>query len=348
MDNQKSYIPNYNFKANFVHHPHVVILGAGASLAAFPNGDRYGKKLPLMNDIVKVVGLETVLNSINSSFDSSNFEEVFSNLYSKGSEQEYVNQLERAIYDYFKFINIPDELTLYDKLILSLRETDLIATFNWDPLLCLAYQRNRHLKKLPLLAFPHGNVFVGTCKEHKKMGFINSACSVCGKFFSKVELLYPIKEKDYTIDPFIKGEWTLLTEYLNRAVFVTIFGYSAPKTDVSARQLMLNCWNENNINSFAQIEIIDIKPKEKIEESWSEFFLRNHYFTSKSFEESYLYHYPRRSAEAFVSAFLQNDPWGSIEHYRGNSLPEYQNWILGLIESEDLHEKDNSLPLSRW
>jgi hypothetical protein len=37
--------------------PHVVILGAGASLAAFPNGDRNGRRLPLMKDFVDVVAL---------------------------------------------------------------------------------------------------------------------------------------------------------------------------------------------------------------------------------------------------------------------------------------------------
>ena len=45
-------IPRYNIKENYNHHPHVVILGAGASLAAFPDGDKNGRKLPLMNDIV--------------------------------------------------------------------------------------------------------------------------------------------------------------------------------------------------------------------------------------------------------------------------------------------------------
>lgn len=35
--------------------PHVVILGAGGSYAAFPNGDRNGKKLPLMNNFVETL-----------------------------------------------------------------------------------------------------------------------------------------------------------------------------------------------------------------------------------------------------------------------------------------------------
>jgi hypothetical protein len=42
--------------------PHLVILGAGASLAAFPNGDRYGRQLPLMHDLISKLGLEGPLS----------------------------------------------------------------------------------------------------------------------------------------------------------------------------------------------------------------------------------------------------------------------------------------------
>ena len=37
-----------------LHAPHVVMLGAGASVAAFPNGDKNGRKVPLMKDLVGV------------------------------------------------------------------------------------------------------------------------------------------------------------------------------------------------------------------------------------------------------------------------------------------------------
>lgn len=44
-----------------VGKPHVVILGAGASYAAFPNGDKNGKKLPLMNNFVETLGIEELI-----------------------------------------------------------------------------------------------------------------------------------------------------------------------------------------------------------------------------------------------------------------------------------------------
>ncbi|HBD7214869.1 TPA: hypothetical protein K1Y51_001717, partial [Legionella pneumophila] len=42
-----------------VFKPHVVLLGAGASLAALPNGDANKKQLPLMNNLVEVIQLTT-------------------------------------------------------------------------------------------------------------------------------------------------------------------------------------------------------------------------------------------------------------------------------------------------
>ena len=55
-------------------HPHVVILGAGASLAAFPNGDKNGRQLPLMNNLVEVVGLRSLLDSWDIDHGETDFE----------------------------------------------------------------------------------------------------------------------------------------------------------------------------------------------------------------------------------------------------------------------------------
>jgi len=52
--------------------PHVVLLGAGASRAAFPNGDKHRKKLPVMNDLVDVVEIYQFLNENNISYMKGN------------------------------------------------------------------------------------------------------------------------------------------------------------------------------------------------------------------------------------------------------------------------------------
>ena len=41
-----STLPNLDVKNDRNESPHVVILGAGASLAALPNGDKNGHQLP--------------------------------------------------------------------------------------------------------------------------------------------------------------------------------------------------------------------------------------------------------------------------------------------------------------
>jgi hypothetical protein len=343
-----SALPYFDIRQNKNFHPHVVILGAGASFAAQPNGDKYGRKLPTLNNIVEITGIEPNLKKLGISLPIDDFEDVFDILQKKQSKNQYFIEIKKIIYNYFSGIVIPDELTLYDQLILSLRETDLIATFNWDPLLCMAYQRNRHIRKLPHLAFLHGNVFVGRCEEHGTTGFINCACSKCSKKFKKVDILYPIKEKNYNHDKFIKQEWEMLQHFLEYAFMITIFGYSAPKTDVAARELMFKVWSSNEIRNFGEIQIIDIKPEEEVRDNWYEFFIRHHYSIIDNFSDSFLNIFPRRSCEAWASAVLQNDPWGDLQQYKGNSLKEYQNWILKIIESEIKNESNETIPLSSW
>lgn len=49
---------------NVNRSPHVVLLGAGASLASFKEGDANKRILPLMNNFVEVVGLNKLLEKM--------------------------------------------------------------------------------------------------------------------------------------------------------------------------------------------------------------------------------------------------------------------------------------------
>jgi hypothetical protein len=66
--------------------PHVVILGAGASVDAFPNGDKYGKKLPVMNNFLNTIGMEHILDGVTLKTTSNNLENIYSELYDRGDE----------------------------------------------------------------------------------------------------------------------------------------------------------------------------------------------------------------------------------------------------------------------
>lgn len=99
-------VPRYDTKTKFVHSPHVVILGAGASRACCMKGDREGRKLPLMNDFIECLGIKDVIRK--SGHDPcGNFEAIYSQIYRTGNSN-VLNELNTIIADYFSRITIPD------------------------------------------------------------------------------------------------------------------------------------------------------------------------------------------------------------------------------------------------
>lgn len=130
--------------------PHIVILGAGASLAACPNGDWYGRRLPVMANLVETVGLTQTLRRAGFPVNpTTNFEDLYSQIASDPKRQDLQVQVETSIREYFDNLELPKYATLYDRLLLSLRRKDMVATFNWDPFLAHAYMRNSRAAWLP-------------------------------------------------------------------------------------------------------------------------------------------------------------------------------------------------------
>ena len=176
------------------NRPHVVVLGAGASRACCLQGDKNGRQLPLMNDLVDTVGLRIQFE--NWGIDpEQNFEDIFSDLYEK-NDGDKLKLIQQTVEDYFNKLVLLDKPTLYDHLILSLRKKDLIATFNWDPLLLQAYNRSRCAGlELPDLVFLHGNVGAGYCKQDKTAGLTGERCGTCGAVYKRMPLLYPTQDQ---------------------------------------------------------------------------------------------------------------------------------------------------------
>jgi len=133
-------------KVPFSKYPHVVILGAGASIACSPEGDIHGHMLPDMNNFVEIVGLASILKDEKIPYKCKNFGTVYNNLVKAPENVELVNKIDEIIYDYFSKMELSKEATIYDYLVLALGKKDLIATFNWDPFLAQAYSRNTHLE----------------------------------------------------------------------------------------------------------------------------------------------------------------------------------------------------------
>ena len=125
---------------------------------------------------------------------------------------------------------------------------------------------------------------------------------------------------------------------LERTYYLTVFGYSAPQTDVEARELMLKDWKENGMLELAEVEIIDVKTPAELEENWDDFFVRHHYGIAPDIFGSYLFTHPRRSCDAFASATLMLDPWHDNRFPRFKTLKELHNWVRPLIQEEELYD----------
>ena len=189
-----------DIRTDKVDKPHVVVLGAGCSRAACPHGDANGAKLPLMDDSLDTVHpLKLLLKDAGISVDGRNFEDAYSELHQMG-RTDVENEVEHVVRSYFRSLCLPSEPTLYDYLLLSLREKDVIATFNWDPFLIQAATRNSVWSdRLPKLLFLHGNLLAGSCLEHKTpiQAPIYVPCPKCESPLIESRLLYPISEKNY-------------------------------------------------------------------------------------------------------------------------------------------------------
>lgn len=323
-----------------VSRPHVVVLGAGASLAALPDGDRNGNKLPLMANLIEVTGISEILKKFKVAAPDLNFEDFYSGLVSNSStDPDLIYAINEHIYDYFSCLSLPDFPTLYDHLVLSLRKKDVIATFNWDPFLIQAYIRNKDFAELPQFRFLHGNVAVAHCMEHNAIGSPKTNCPKCKKILNKSQILFPIEKKDYNNDAFIKSEWEAVKQYINGAFMFTIFGYSAPKSDIEAISLMKESWVKHKSRELLETEIIDVKSKQVLEETWDEFLFSHHYMTTTDFYSSWISKHPRRSCEAMWNTTMEAK-FVSDNHIPKNlDFPELYEWLEPLIKVEKAHSK---------
>jgi len=329
--------------ANFVtsDKPHVVILGAGASRAVCPNGDKNGKKLPLMRDLIDCLNLKPKLKEWDIN-PNQNFEDIFSNLYEK-EEFEKTRELEYLVWTYLEKLRLPDKPTIYDHLVLSLRDKDFIASFNWDPLLLHAYHRNSNQGiELPRLAFLHGNVRQGFCEEHKRVNYLGTNCERCQKPLRPTKLLYPIKKKNYSENEVIKIQWNRLSTHLDYAFMLTIFGYSGPKTDEEAINIIKKHWTEQRF--LDDTHFITDQNENKTYEHWKSFVNSHHFRIHNDFYKSVLANYPRRT---FENSWTNNAEAKFTEENPipiNLDFPELWKWYHQFTEAEKDFRKKNPFP----
>lgn len=315
-----------------MERPHVVILGAGASRATCPNGDKHGNRLPLMADFSACVGLDQMLQKWGID-PAQNFEDTYSDLYEAG-EHAKLTHLNKVVETYFGALELPDHPTIYDHLVLSLRETDIIATFNWDPLLLQAYRRIPTKFRKPRLAFLHGNLMTGYCEADRTLGIAGARCTQCGEPFTPTPILYPVRNKNYAHSPAIASQWELLRYGMQNAFMFTIFGYSGPKTDREAIAAMSEAWGGVSDRQMEQSAFITFQTADEITEAWDKFIHTHHYEVQRDFFESWIAQHPRRTGEAYLrqyhdAKFVEGNPAPTTL-----TLDELWAWYERLLPAE--------------
>ena len=317
--------------------PHVVILGAGASLAACPDGDRNGDRLPLMNDLIDVLDLRPLLKAESIELDDTNFEKLYSRLHADSSKHGLCLQLEEKIRAYFSALRLPDGPTIYDHLVLSLREKDAIATFNWDPFLWQAAERNSHLSPGPELYFLHGCAILGYCPDDRTQGELGALCRKCRGRRRPVPLLYPVETKNYTNDMYICAQWRALEILLDSAFIVTIYGYGAPDTDVEAMELMTKAWGSPDVRAMEEIEIIDRRgcDEDEMAARWQGFIHTHHYQVYGDFSKSMLACNPRRSVETQIQRLCWARTYECNRVNQAGSLEQVRERYSHLVDAEE-------------
>jgi hypothetical protein len=319
-------------KSQLVNKPenwgrHIVILGAGASVAAFPHGDVNGKRLPTMDSLIEMLGLAPVLKRGGVKDTQRNFEEIYSELYEIDPGLPILREIEEITYSYFINLRLPE-------ILISLRPKDMVATFNWDPFLFDAWNRIKNNVPAPEIVHLHGNVRLAYCPEHPTYGAHGMYCPTCDKELVPSRLLYPVAMKNYVNAPFIKTEWEVLKKALRQAKTLTIFGYGAPTTDKEAVDILNNAWDKSK-RLIERTEIIDIKDKEVLWKQWDAFIVRTYLDCPGDFYKSRLATYPRRTCEALLDQTFYG-LWVEENPFPVNAgFDELLSWVKPLVEAEN-------------
>jgi len=247
--------------------------------------------------------------------------------------------VEELIYDYFARMELPEEPTLYDHLVLSLTGRDVIATFNWDPFIWQAMCRNYHRvgnNNLPHPLYLHGNTAIGVCTKHEKIQISHKGlCSKCRMPLGRCKLLYPIGKKDYNSDPYIKSSWNAVKSCLESAYMFTIFGYGAPSSDVEAVDLLSEAWGDKYKRNMEQIGVVDILDENALCKRWDRFIHTHHYDAHSDFYSSMIGNCSRRSADASFNANYNCIAWDEYPIPKNASWDELDEWLKPYIEVEN-------------
>lgn len=304
-------------------YKHLVILGAGSTIATIPEGDKNGMKSFTLDNLLTDPYFSSFVTKLNPKYNRLNVEQLCERL-NKENIHLY-NELVSLIRTKYAKLELPDNFTILERLIMSLKADDAIVSFNWDDLLIQAYQRvNIPEEKLPHLCFPHGNAQAGF-NNHR----YGSKRDPKNKYLKNSPLNMPINRSDYKENIFINSQWRILDYYIKSALMITFFGYSGPISDQNDIQHLEQLFSENKI--CTKIEIID-KSKESatsISQRWDGFIklTENKPDLCGSFFESRIARFPRRTIESL-------DNWVTQKKVEIEDKSTFKKRIFDLMKLE--------------
>jgi len=294
-----------------------------------------------MSDFIDVVGLRSLLEEqapdLLDSECGDNFELIYSALSEDPKHSKLCRVLEQQVRLYFAEMRLPATATIYDRLVLALRPEDSIFTFNWDPFLFDAIERNRAVLPPPRVHYLHGCVRVAKCATHaSQVGNEDTRCLLCDQKLEGVPLLYPVKRKDYATDPFIAAEWAAASAAFANSMILTIFGYGAPLSDEEAKMRLKTAWIALSNRKLEHVEVID-RPNadlDTLQERWRVFSPTQHFQFIDSFVSSHIARWPRRASESWYYPMSKGLPCFDFPLPEANDLRVVQDYCRHLAEFE--------------
>lgn len=119
---------------------HLVILGAGSTIATIPNGDKNGEFSYTLYNLLKDKCFTSFVKKVQTKdFQTDDVEALCNQLYKE--DKLLYDEFESLVRKKYASLELPNGFTILDRLVLSLTPNDAIVSFNWDDLVIQAYQR---------------------------------------------------------------------------------------------------------------------------------------------------------------------------------------------------------------
>lgn len=306
---------------------HLVILGAGSTIATIPKGDKNGKVGYTLDNLLKDKCFASFVEKVQvMGYQTDDVEALCNQLYKEN--KPLYDEFESLVHNKYASLVLPDAFTILDRLVLSLTPYDAIVSFNWDDLVIQAYQRMSEYvpeEMLPMLAFPHGNAQAVYNDKH-----YTSKRIVTGANWIDSPLNMPVDEIDYKSDAFIGSQWRILDFYIRNAQMITFFGYRGPSSDEQDLQHLDELFAENEICDKIEIIDKDLESSIQVATRLKRFKMQSNWlFTCADFWHSTIAKLPRRTLSAIGNWNYSDKTFANEE-----TLAEFLMHIGPLIEKE--------------